>query len=303
MRKDFRRWKTFIVKANPYDFVLSLYPFSIRDNKDPNFLKKDIYEINIHFLDVAYYVKKQSLLDELLRKRLTSFNAVFTTFPLLPEPILSAITFKLGEERMTLSVCLQVDEDGTIQEITKISSSIVRPECLFSLEQLQRIMEEESISEEEYKGWNCGLTTNKEIWSYIKDARLITCLMDKVRQNRISEGSFSFEAPTKSFQLDEKGKPQHFDLLNKTQAYLVLHQCSIVAQQKIGEYLFANLKEKAILYRHKFPGEKKLQKLKELGVKLGHPILSSLKSEFHRDINELMADPNIKPHLKEMMKD
>jgi hypothetical protein len=37
--------------------------------------------------------------------------------------------------------------------------------------------------------------------------------------------------------------------------------------------LFANLKERGIFYRHKFPGEKKLQKLKEIAVKIGHPIL------------------------------
>lgn len=83
---------------------------------------------------------------------------------------------------------------------------------------------------------------------------------------------------------------------------MLLHECSIAAQQKIGEYLFASLKDKAILYRHKFPGEKKLQKLKDMAVKIGHPILATSKSSFHRDVNELMADPSIKSHLKEMMR-
>lgn len=140
-RKDFRRWKSFIVKSNPYDFALSIFPYSIRNDNDPNFLKKNIYEINVHFIDVGSYVSPESTLDQLLRKRFTSYNTVFTTFPLLPEPILSATSFEPHQERMTLSVCLQVDEEGEIQETTKISASIVRPECVFTIDQLQNVVE------------------------------------------------------------------------------------------------------------------------------------------------------------------
>ncbi len=84
----------------------------MRTKSDPNFLRKNMFDINVHFMDVAYFAPESSFIDELLRKRFNAFDTIFKVLPLLPEPILSATTFAVNKERMVLSVCLTVDEDG-----------------------------------------------------------------------------------------------------------------------------------------------------------------------------------------------
>lgn len=60
-RKDFRRWKVFIIKDSSYDIALSVYP--LKAKSPGNFLKKTVYQINVHFIDVAYFAEESSLLN------------------------------------------------------------------------------------------------------------------------------------------------------------------------------------------------------------------------------------------------
>lgn len=49
----------------------------------------------------------------------------------------------------------------------------------------------------------------------------------------------------------------------------MIEECVISACTKVGEYLFKNLKGKAILYRHRFPGFKRITKFKDSLKKMG----------------------------------
>lgn len=42
-RKDFRRWRTFIVRDSEFDTAFSIAPLNLRGKADPNFLKKNIF--------------------------------------------------------------------------------------------------------------------------------------------------------------------------------------------------------------------------------------------------------------------
>jgi exoribonuclease R len=52
----------------------------------------------------------------------------------------------------------------------------------------------------------------------------------------------------------------------------MIEECIIIASFKVGQYLYKNLKQKAILFRHKFPGFKRLGRFKELLKKVGQPL-------------------------------
>jgi exoribonuclease R len=56
-RRDFRKWRTFYIKDGGIDAAFSITPLNLRTKADPNFLKKNIYEINAHFADVSYFVR------------------------------------------------------------------------------------------------------------------------------------------------------------------------------------------------------------------------------------------------------
>ena len=46
--------------------------------------KKNIYDINVHVLDLAFFVNKSPALDELLLKRMTRFNLFHKFIPMIP---------------------------------------------------------------------------------------------------------------------------------------------------------------------------------------------------------------------------
>ena len=83
-RKDFRKWKTFVVQDTFYDVAYSIFPHMTRSKGDPNFLKKNVYDINIHILDLAFFVNKSSTLDDFIRTKMTRFNLFYKIIPMLP---------------------------------------------------------------------------------------------------------------------------------------------------------------------------------------------------------------------------
>lgn len=65
-----------MVRDSVYDIALSVFPLTARTKGDPNFLKKNMFEINIHFIDVAFFVNQSSFLEEFLLKKMTVFNLI-----------------------------------------------------------------------------------------------------------------------------------------------------------------------------------------------------------------------------------
>jgi exoribonuclease R len=72
--------------------------------------------------------------------------------------------------------------------------------------------------------------------------------------------------------LDANLTPTHFELSGKNEACYMIEECSITASTKAAEFLLKNLKGKAILYRHRFPGFKRLDKFKHYLKKAGQSL-------------------------------
>lgn len=52
---------------------------------------------------------------------------------LLPEPFDSAFcAFRLNKETLTISISFQIDEEGNIQETSKVARSIIAPPFAFN---------------------------------------------------------------------------------------------------------------------------------------------------------------------------
>jgi exoribonuclease R len=52
----------------------------------------------------------------------------------------------------------------------------------------------------------------------------------------------------------------------------MIEECIILASSIAGQFVYKNLKEKTILFRHKFPGFRRMGRFKELMKKLGQPL-------------------------------
>jgi exoribonuclease R len=81
----------------------------------------------------------------------------------------------------------------------------------------------------------------------------------------------------------------------------MIEECVMSASAKVGEYLFKNLKSKAILYRHRFPGLKKLNKFQNSLKKMGQSLPEG-SVEIQKFINEIITNGQIKQCIKDTIK-
>ena len=86
------------------------------------------YFVGIHIADVAYFVKKDSALDEEARERATSFYPSFAKpVNMLPPQLSNRLCSLLPEEdRLTISVFVTLDESGSVVGDVKIVPSVIQ---------------------------------------------------------------------------------------------------------------------------------------------------------------------------------
>jgi exoribonuclease R len=120
---------------------------------------------------------------------------------MLPEPFNSIFcALRAKHESLTISISFQVDEEGNVQEVSKVARSIINPPFAFSHEQLERVLAGE-VAAEVWRGWDCGCRMESEYKAISGDIRLLHQLISKRRQRRIDSGGLAFEISVKSFQL------------------------------------------------------------------------------------------------------
>ena len=70
----------------------------------------------------------------------------------------------------------------------------------------------------------------------------------------------------------------------------------------IGEILVKELKEKALLRRHRYPGEKKIARFEEFMKKIGLPMNFGPKTRIQDTINEICLMKDLKDSLKDLVR-
>lgn len=94
----------------------------------------------------------------------------------------------------------------------------------------------------------------------------------KIRANRIKKGSLVFETPKKSFSLNLNFEPETISIGKRFEANFLVEEYMLLANGKVGEVLAKNLKQNALLRRHKYPSDKKIEKFQKFTLKINNPI-------------------------------
>ena len=85
-----------------------------------------IYHLGVHIADVSNYVQGGSALDKEALKRGTSVYLADRVVPMLPERLSNGIcSLNQGEDRLTLSCLMDIDESGCIIH-HQIAETIIR---------------------------------------------------------------------------------------------------------------------------------------------------------------------------------
>lgn len=247
-RTDFRNQQIITIDgadAKDFDDAISL---SVKD---------DVFVLSVHIADVAHYVKEGTEIDNEAFRRGTSVYFPDLVVPMLPEVLCNNIcSLKPHEDRLTLSVVMQIDSSGRLLDY-KIVKGIINSCFRMTYDQVTKIFEGDK---EECK--NCE-TVVPMLQNMLKLSKIL-------ERRREKEGSIDFDLPEVQIDVDDNGKTINVRRKPRNDSDKLIEQFMVMANETIAKH-FCGLKLPFVYRVHESPTPEKLATfadfLNGLGVK------------------------------------
>lgn len=244
-------------------------------------LKNGNYRLGVHIADVAYYVKENSELDKEAFRRGTSVYLVDRVIPMLPPRLSNGIcSLNAGEDRLTISVFMEINDEGNILHYD-IGPSVIRVSERMTYNQVRQILEDNDPA----------LCRRYESFvdTFFK-MRDLCLILQKRRKKR---GALDFDFPESKVMLDECGRPLDVWLLEQSIANKIIEEFMLAANETVAQHLYHL--EVPCLYRvHQEPDSEKLGQLNEFlhGFGFHIPFQNGVHPRFFQDIlNQVEGRP------------
>ena len=226
-RVDLRDLKTFTIDGkNSKDLDDAI---SINKNFNGNYI------LGVHIADVSHYVREYSSIDKMARRRATSVYLNDRVIPMLPPEISNGIcSLNQGEEKLTLSVLMEIDKNGrTVNHW--ICESVIASHLRTNYDDVSDIIENKDKKLiEQYK-------------DFIQDFEEADKLAQILRDRRMKRGALSFDTPEKRVILDENRIPIDLITEERRAANIIIEEFMIVANETVAKH-FVN-EEIPFIYR------------------------------------------------------
>ena len=205
--------------------TVTIDPNTAKDFDDAITLSRDEkgnYLLGVHIADVSHFVKKGSAIDREAFLRANSTYFPTKVVPMLPEQLSNHLCSLVeGEDRLTVSVLLEIGPDGTVldQEVTK---TVINSNKRFTYDQAFEI-----------------LTTKKES-PHRKLLEEMQSLCQLFKEKRKERGSVELALPDIQVICDENESPMHI----QTHLYDITHQMIEEFMLKANEVVAETLEER-----------------------------------------------------------
>jgi len=151
------------------------------------------WQLGVHIADVSHYVRAGSELDREAYRRGTSVYFPDRAVPMLPERLSNGLcSLRPAVPRLTLSVLLRIDRDGSVRR-REIRASVIRSRRRLTYAEARAIVEGERAVAGEDEDW---------LPTLLRGAR---DLMETLRRRRMERGSLDFDLPEGDVVLDTDG--------------------------------------------------------------------------------------------------
>ncbi len=276
-RRDMRGTPTFTIDpadAKDFDDALSIQK-----------LKNGNYETGVHIADVAYYVEKDSIIDQEAFERGTSVYLVDRVVPMLPEKLSNNLcSLRPNEDKLCFSVVVELTPEAEVVN-EWFGRTIIHSDRRFNYDEAQQIIE-----------------TGK---GDMQDEVLVLHnLATKLRSARYKAGSINFERDEVKFNLDDEGKPLGVYFKVQKESNHLIEEFMLLANRRVAEYAsrggkyFKEIspaaskekpKGKTFVYRiHDLPDEEKLESFTLFIQKFGHELNLASRHQVAVSMNRLL---------------
>ena len=183
----------------------------------------NIYHLGVHIADVSNYVQGGSALDKEALKRGTSVYLADRVIPMLPERLSNGIcSLNQGQDRLTLSCLMDIDENGTVVA-HRIAETVIRVDRRMSYNQVRCILEDgDTETSREYKEFVPMFFLMKEL----------SALLRSKRQNR---GSIDFDFPESKIILNGAGRAIDVKPYEQNVATQIIEDFMLMANETVAK--------------------------------------------------------------------
>ncbi len=234
-RQDFRDWQIITIDgedAKDLDDAISL-----QIDKDGHYL------LGVHIADVSHYVTAHSMLDKEAFKRGTSVYFPDRVLPMLPRELSNGIcSLNENEDRLTLSVLMEIDDQGKVVG-SEITQSVINSKAKMTYDKVNKILQGSESLTEKYAA----------IVPMLKNMEKLMYILNQKRRER---GSIDFEIPESKILLDAHGKVKEIMPYPRGVSHRMIEEFMLVTNETIAETMFHA--QVPFVYRvHEDPSEEK----------------------------------------------
>lgn len=278
-RRDMRNVLTFTidpVDAKDFDDALSV-----------EWVDGELF-VGVHIADVSHYLRPDTELDKEAFARGTSVYLVDRCVPMLPERLSNGLcSLRPNEDKLCFSAVFKLDHNGHVLE-EWFGRTVINSDMRFTYEEAQNIIETGNI-----RGIPFLATTTDPIVSraypFTNPIKDLDRLAKKMRAQRLTRGSISFDKQEVRFKLDETNKPVSIIFKVGKDSNKLIEEYMLLANRHVAKLL--NDKKVPMINRaHDRPNEEKLNNLKAFIAPLGYTIETNDPVDITRTLNKLLED-------------
>ena len=200
--------------AHDYDDAVSIEP-----------LPGGRWKLGVHIADVAAFVAPGSDIDREALRRGNSTYLVDRVVRMLPQDLTVRVcSLQANEDHLAHTVEIVFDDQGRPLE-EKTFRSIIRSKACLSYEKVQALFDTGRID-----------GVSEEIRAALLALRM---LAQKIRALRFQSGALDFALPEVHCDLDAGGAPVGFTKRGSTEAYNLIEECMLAANQAVARKVFA----------------------------------------------------------------
>lgn len=281
-RKSFKHITTFTIDpadAKDFDDAISV-----------NKINKEIVEIGVHIADVSHFLKQNTILDKEAEKRATSVYLVDRVVPMLPEEISNNLcSLNPKQDKYAFSAVFTFKNNIIINEW--FGKTLINSNERLSYKEAQYVIDNNSNKiPKEVSLNNKTKEINKEVEEGIY---IINILAKKLRDQRHSKGSISFNKKEVKFVLNNEKEPIKTIIKESLDANKLIEEFMLLANKKVAN-LF--VKHKNGLFRiHDYPDEQKIITLERIIKKLGYNQNLRNTNNINNELNLLLKKTENSP--------
>ncbi len=281
------------------------------------------WRLGIHIADVSHFIASRSPLDREAQYRGTSVYLGEHSLPMLPDEIHKCCDLVPGEDRLTISVLLTLNDEGEVLEY-EIQPSVIQVDYQLDYQQaqviLQRNQSDDSTDDTPYH-----LPSLDEVEEFAPVFGLLDDLFEvgqSLQNQRRLRGSFELNLPERicpqdtssplckylspKFQYDDEGAIGAMVVSSMLPARAIVTEAMLIANQAVAEHLQA-LSVPAIYRIHRTPDLMEVQELLKLVSNMGieHDIEQpeEVTSEDYQRLTQLFAGTKVEKVLTYLLLD